>query len=363
MITSILALTAFFENLWKFLTAFQLTSDDVSGLEEAIDLTQSYYSFLEKASLKVQQIKGSTAKTQGPDGTLSSTTLNSAEMILLGLNRLKEDVIHLNPEYLKDIEVRSLLTLFVENFFSSMRGGNMVTPTVLDFCQRFPRCTNELLKRVTKNPFNYFTNRKASYYLQPSMKDFLIQFSELAKLPKLGKGCLATKQIAELRQWVSIHGKSVRQNTTRIFSTKDKPGTLPLNVYEASPPKEKTVDFNALLEDASTDENKEREHSDKDREILHTQGTYVLYPQICRPTSLRRSSFYIVKFLEDLPDDDHIAHIRTEWYTQDLVDPLLFTTTGKEHIVSKDGTKGTVNVRSIADDTVEIEENDYYLFC
>ena len=86
----------------------------------------------------------------------------------------------------------------------------------------------------------------------------LIQFSELAKLPKPGKGCLSPKQIAELRQWASFHGKSVRQNMTRNFSTKDKRGTLPLNVYEASPPKEKTVDFNALLQDASTNQNKER---------------------------------------------------------------------------------------------------------
>ena len=177
-----------------------MTADGVSSLDEAINLTQSHYSFLEKASSKVQQIKGSTAKTQGPDGTLSTATLHSVEMILLGLNRLKEDVIHLNPEYLKDIKVGSLLTLFVQNFFSSMRGGNTVTPTVLDFCQRFPTCTNELLKRVTKNPFNYFTNPKASYYLQPTMKDVLIQFSELAKLAKPGKGCLSPKQIAELRQ-------------------------------------------------------------------------------------------------------------------------------------------------------------------
>ena len=198
MITSTLALTTFLENLWKFLTAFQFTSEDVSGLEEAIHLTQSYYSFLEKASLKVQQIKGSTAETRGPDGTLSLSTLNSVEKILLGLNRLKEDVIHLNPEYLKDIEVRSLLTLFAENFFSSMRGGNTITPTELDFCRRFPRCTNELLKRVTKNLFNYFTIPKASYYVQPSMKDVLIQFSELAKLPKPSKGSLAPKQITEL---------------------------------------------------------------------------------------------------------------------------------------------------------------------
>ncbi|CAH3038627.1 unnamed protein product [Pocillopora meandrina] len=328
MITSTLALTTFLESLWKFLTAFQLTSEDVSGLEEAIDLTQSYYSFLEKASSKVQQIKGSTAKTQGPDGTLSSSTLNSVEMILLGLNRLKEDVIHLNPEYLKDIEVRSLLTLFVENFFSSMRGGNTITPTVLDFCRRL-RCTNELLKPVTKNPFNYFTNPKASYYVQPSMKDVLIQFSELAKLPK-----------------------------------PNKPGTLPLNVYEASPPTENTVDFTALLGESSTDGNKEREDSGQDRadiEILHPNGTFVLFPHICRPGSLPTNTFYIVKLLEDLPDDDHFAHVRTEWYAQDLVDPLLFTTTGKEYTVSKDGIKGTVHVTLIADDTVEITENDYYI--
>ena len=38
------------------------------------------------------------------------------------------------------------------------------------------------------------------------------------------------------------------------------------------------------------------------------------------------------------------------------MDPLLFTTTGKEHI------KGNVNVKWIADDTIEIEENDYYIY-
>ena len=125
------------------------------------------------------------------------------------------------------------------------------------------------------------TNPKASYYLQPTMKDVLIQFSELAKLPKPGKGCLSPKQIAEPRQWASVHGKSVRQNTTRNFSTKDKAGKLLLNVYEASPPKEKTVDFNALLQDASTNQNEERENSRNKRNVLYPQGTYVLYPQTC----------------------------------------------------------------------------------
>ena len=98
------------------------------------------------------------------------------------------------------------------------------------------------------------------------------------------------------------------------------------------------------------------------RETFFIPKEHVLYPQNCRPRSLQTSSFYIVKLLEDLPDDDHIADVRTEWYSQDLVDPLLFTTTEKEYIVSKDGIKGTVNVKWIADDTIEIEENDYYIY-
>ena len=174
------------------------------------------------------------------------------------------------------------------------------------------------------------------------MKDVLIQFSGLAKLPKPSKGSLAPKQITELQQWASINGKSVRQNTTRNFSTKDKPGTLSLNIYEASPPNENTVDFAALLGESGTDGNKEREDSGQDRadiEILHPNVTFVLFPHICRPGSLPTSTFYILKLLEHLPDDDYVAHVRTDWYAQDLVDPILFTTTGEEYTVSKDGIK------------------------
>ena len=76
-----------------------------------------------QSSLKVQGIKGSTSQTQGPDGTLSATTLNSVKMILEGLTRLRTKVMELNPNFIQHLDVESLLTLFVENFFSSMRGG------------------------------------------------------------------------------------------------------------------------------------------------------------------------------------------------------------------------------------------------
>ena len=86
-------------------------------------LSDSYPRPEEEASLKVQGIKGSTSQTQGPDGTPSATTLNSVKMILEGLTRLRTKVMELNPNFIQHLDVESLLTLFVENFFSSMRGG------------------------------------------------------------------------------------------------------------------------------------------------------------------------------------------------------------------------------------------------
>lgn len=68
-----------------------------------------------------------------------------------------------------------------------------------------------------------------------------------------------------------------------------------------------------------------------------------MYPQSCRPPSTESSTFYVVKLIEDLRDEDHVAHIRTQWYSQDNIDPLLLVTTGQEHIVSKHGMMGTVS--------------------
>ena len=38
-----------------------------------------------------------------------------------------------------------------------------------------------------------------------------------------------------------------------------------------------------------------------------------------RPTNVPVSTFCLVKLLEDLREDDHIAHIRTEWFSQILL--------------------------------------------
>ena len=68
--------------LWLFLSAFNLTGTTTRlSFDETVTRVQHYYAFHEEASMKVQGIKGSTSQTQGPEGTLSATTLNCVKMI------------------------------------------------------------------------------------------------------------------------------------------------------------------------------------------------------------------------------------------------------------------------------------------
>ena len=97
----------------------------------------------------------------------------------------------------------------------------------------------ELLKRVTGTSYRYLTNPVASYYLQPTLGDVDVNYCGLAKLPK--------PSLNELRQWTQQYGRSVKQSATRNFSTNDKPGTLPLSLYESAPPEQHSVDFDVLL--------------------------------------------------------------------------------------------------------------------
>ena len=141
-------------------------------------------------------------------------------MILEGVTRLRTKVMELNPNFIQHLDVESLLSLFVENLFSSMRGGNTDTPMMLDCCLRFPRCINQLLKCVTGTSYRYFTNPVALYYLQPTLVDVDINFCDPARLPKPLSGCLSKKQLDEIRQWVQQYVKRVRQNTTGTFQHK-----------------------------------------------------------------------------------------------------------------------------------------------
>ena len=122
----------------------------------------------------------------------------------------------------------------------------------------------------------------------------ILNFCDLAILPQPLSGCLPKKQLDEIRQWVQQYGKSVRQNTTRNFSTKDKPGTLPLNLYETAPPEQHSVDLDVLL-----NEDIPVQHQDTStaRNIVIAQSTYVVVSLIYKPRSAPNSPLYIMTVL------------------------------------------------------------------
>ena len=88
------------------LSAFNLTGTKTKlSYNETVTRVQQCYAFHEEDSFKVQGIQDSTTQTQGPDRTLSATTLNSVKMILEGLSRLKTKVMELNPNFIQQIDV------------------------------------------------------------------------------------------------------------------------------------------------------------------------------------------------------------------------------------------------------------------
>ena len=130
--------------------------------------------------------------------TRPNTMYYYPKMILEGLTGLKEKVMELNPNFIQHIDVESLLTSFVENFFSSMSGGNTDTPMLLDFCLRFPR----IIKACHR--YELYVLYKSSGLLLPSayskLGDVDINFCDVAKLPKPLSGCLSKKKLDELDQ-------------------------------------------------------------------------------------------------------------------------------------------------------------------
>ena len=56
--------------------------------------------------------------------------------------------------------------------------------------------------------------------------------------------------MAQMREWRQQYGQSVQQQRVRNVSTKDRPGTLPLNAYEDETVNTEMFDFTVLQRDA-----------------------------------------------------------------------------------------------------------------
>ena len=65
----------------------------------------------------------------------------------MGLKNLHQAFTDICPSLIEKFDVRSILTLFVENVSSEIRSGGLDMPLQQDFDRQFPKAVRERLKR------------------------------------------------------------------------------------------------------------------------------------------------------------------------------------------------------------------------
>ena len=95
-----------------------------------------------------------------------------------------------------------------------------------------------------RTKFCYHTNVKSHY---PRVKSDL-RYSELSKMSPPSSAQLTKSQVQQIRDCRIKHGQSVAQKTVRNMSTKDNPGTLPINLYLTEQPTSQPFDFGRIGE-------------------------------------------------------------------------------------------------------------------
>ena len=175
---------------------------------------------------------------------------------------------------------------------------------------------------------------------------------------------LTSRQLNTLHSWRVEHGQSVRQMTVRNFSTKDKPGTLPLNVYLLEEPTPHPLDLSKTSR--QTDETDNSHDQLKDLSVVtNVSPVDILQPRkpiiACvragfQPSEARPSPFYLACL--QAPLNDSIQLISAQWFSQDISHPLRFLEDLRAPLQVK-AISCCVDAYSLCTDTVCLEEIVY----
>jgi hypothetical protein len=177
---------------------------------------------------------------QGLHRVPASKRVKSIKIIIGMLVKLLETVIRINPNFVSKMDIRSVLTLVSENLHSILR-LRVDTSSVLDCARDFVRGLLEFVKKRTLCGFHYFTSKKSPGYEAP--KGMLL-FQYLLKITPEKPVKLCRENVKLLLQFREKYGKGVRQRSVRSDTTKYRPGTLPLNLYNNNPlPSCSNIDF------------------------------------------------------------------------------------------------------------------------
>ncbi|PFX28201.1 Proprotein convertase subtilisin/kexin type 6 [Stylophora pistillata] len=151
----------------------------------AVERLELVYRFDQECVDDVKIVTGTHGETQGPQGTVSSVVIGDERRLVKSLRQIKALLDRFSPGLSARFNIKSNLTLVVENTFSEMRTGASDMPLQLEFDYRFTREIKERLKRPCSTPYSYFTS-SSSYYPHTFVS---ANYSELPKLrpPKTNK--------------------------------------------------------------------------------------------------------------------------------------------------------------------------------
>ena len=99
---------------------------------------------------------------------------------------------------------------------------------------------------------------------------------------------LTKEQIEQMRDSCMKYGQSVPQKIVRNMSTKDNPGTLPINLYAHGERTATPLDFTNLTEDVA----RAVAHNHNLEDILYTAGEVVLLSSYARSG---RTALYVLQ--------------------------------------------------------------------
>ena len=189
---------------------------------DALQAVENSLQFYRKCQSDVRELF-ELAPNKSLDGSLGSPsheTVNSLAMVQRGLKEAIGDLSDMSQNEDLNFVTKALPTLVNEHVFAKARElGFNEAVGCLDFAMNFPTIVDEVMKRITKLPFIFYTHPK-SYYEVPI--DF-VKFEDMPTIPNPPYVSLPSHEIAKLHDYRKKWLEAVRvRATVRSETTKPK---------------------------------------------------------------------------------------------------------------------------------------------
>ena len=158
-----------------------------------------------------------------------------------------------------------------------------------------------------------------------------------------------------MRKWREEFGQSVRQVTVRNKSTKDNPGTLPINCYFTKPSEPQPVDFDNLLSMASASD--EEDPVAPSSSNLFCKDAFVVIKPGYQPSRLPEAPFFLGKCKNNVKASER--KLKVSIYAQDQLLPFNFVDAQLQCQIEISGILHKAENVRIEDDVVALDEDEY----